>query len=357
MDPLTQGALGAALPQASAHRERIGLAMLCGIAGGMAPDLDVLIRSADDPLLFLEFHRQFTHSLLFIPIGGVCVGTALWWLLGRRRGWPLSDMLRFALLGYATHALLDACTTYGTQLLWPISSQRFAWNNVSIIDPALTLPLVALIITSAWRQQRAYAQLAMIWVVGYLLLGVVARDVAESAGRHLASARGHAEVQVSAKPSFANLLVWKTVYRYNGRFYVDAVRIGRKPVIYPGDSVAELDLQRDLPWLQPNSQHAIDIERFRWFSMDHLALDPNDPYRVIDVRYSLLPHQIAPLWGIALEPARQQAHVEYVTSRNVRDDSFSLLWQMIRGKPLPADAPSNATPHTTANSRQETTGD
>ena len=63
MDPLTQGVLGASLPQASTARSYVGIAGLFGFIAGMAPDLDVLIRSDTDPLLFLEYHRQFTHSL------------------------------------------------------------------------------------------------------------------------------------------------------------------------------------------------------------------------------------------------------------------------------------------------------
>ncbi|MDB2316436.1 metal-dependent hydrolase, partial [Luminiphilus sp.] len=35
-----------------------------------------------------------------------------------------------ALVGYATHGLLDACTTYGTMLLWPFSDARIAWSNI-----------------------------------------------------------------------------------------------------------------------------------------------------------------------------------------------------------------------------------
>ena len=70
MDPLTQGALGAALPQSTAVRGKYaGSAGLFGFLAGMAADLDVLIRSSSDPLLFLEYHRQFTHSLVFIPVG------------------------------------------------------------------------------------------------------------------------------------------------------------------------------------------------------------------------------------------------------------------------------------------------
>ncbi|HBQ42124.1 MAG TPA: metal-dependent hydrolase, partial [Halieaceae bacterium] len=45
MDPLTQGALGAVLPQAVANRRQIVTAGLLGFLSGMAPDLDVLIRS------------------------------------------------------------------------------------------------------------------------------------------------------------------------------------------------------------------------------------------------------------------------------------------------------------------------
>lgn len=344
MDPLSQGALGAALPQSVAKSQRVGLAMLCGFAGGMAPDLDVLIRSSEDPLLFLEYHRQFTHSLLFIPFGGLLVACALWLVFGQQRQWSFKAVLVFCTLGYATHALLDACTTYGTQLLWPFSNARFAWNNVSIIDPLLTLPLLAGVIASRVWRSVTLARIGFCYAIVYLMLGVVARDSAETVGASLAASRGHHSVEVSAKPSFANLLVWKTVYRTEGRFYVDAVRIGFTPDIYPGESIPVLDLARDLPWLKPGSQHAMDIERFRWFSMDHLALDPTSPRRVIDVRYSLLPNQIKPLWGIELDPLRQHQHVGYVTTRDVRDDALGTLWTMLRGKRLTDDIAENEAP-------------
>ncbi|MEM6581360.1 MAG: metal-dependent hydrolase, partial [Pseudomonadota bacterium] len=71
MDPITQGTLGAVLPSGSARkRTQIITAGLLGFLAGMTPDLDVFIRSSEDPLLFLEYHRHFTHSLIFIPIGG-----------------------------------------------------------------------------------------------------------------------------------------------------------------------------------------------------------------------------------------------------------------------------------------------
>jgi len=71
MDPLTQGTLGASLSQSFAgDKKLVKYASILGFLAGMAPDLDLFIRSSEDPLLFLDFHRQFTHSLFFIPIGG-----------------------------------------------------------------------------------------------------------------------------------------------------------------------------------------------------------------------------------------------------------------------------------------------
>ncbi|MFT7286043.1 MAG: inner membrane protein [Halieaceae bacterium] len=335
MDPITQGALGAALPQSVARKGRMGLAILCGVAAGMAPDLDVLIRSADDPLLFLEYHRQFTHSLIFIPVGAGLVAACLWLLLGRYRDWPLREMFFYCLLGYATHALLDACTTYGTMLLWPFSDRRFAWNSVSIIDPLLTLPLLALVGLSRWRRWRWPAALAMVWVVAYLLLGTVMRDRAQELGRELAVQRGHLATEVAAKPSFANILLWKTVYREDGYYYVDAVRLGPRPRSYPGRRIAALDLRRDFPWLDPQSVQGRDVERFRWFSNGYLAADPRFPKRIMDLRYSLLPNEIRPLWSIELDPDTQQsAHVRYLTHREREPQTMGRFRTMLAGRSL-----------------------
>src|SRR5210317_430732 len=158
MDPLTQGVLGASLPQATAANGRTAAAAgLLGFLAGMSADLDVLIRSETDPLLFLEYHRQFSHSLDFIPFGGLLCALLLHALIGRRWGLRFRQSWLFCTLGYATHAVLDACTTYGTMLLWPFSEERIAWNTISIIDPLFTLPLLAGVILAGVRRRPLYA--------------------------------------------------------------------------------------------------------------------------------------------------------------------------------------------------------
>ncbi|KAB2837983.1 metal-dependent hydrolase, partial [bacterium] len=136
MDPLTQGLLGGVAAQAVLRKRVTPAVTVAGILGGMAPDLDVFIRSQANPLLMYEYHRHFTHSLAFIPVGGALVGFLLWLLLRRKP--PLATMLIAAIAGFATHGLLDACTSYGTMLYWPFSRERVAWDNIFIIDPFYT---------------------------------------------------------------------------------------------------------------------------------------------------------------------------------------------------------------------------
>lgn len=331
MDPLTQGALGAALAQAVPTKTKnLGVAGGLGFIAGMAADLDVLIRSSADPLLFLEYHRHFTHSLAFIPVGGLLCALAIQYVLGRR--WQLTFLQTFVCctLGYGTHALLDASTSYGTTLLWPFSEDRLSWSIVPIIDLLFTVPLVTLCVLAALRQTRAFAWAAMLWVGIYLSLGVLQHNAALSMAKQVATSRGHSPTRFEVKPSFANILLWKTVYETSGHFHVDAVRVGLSPEYFDGTVIPKLDVTRDLPWLDAKSQQAKDIQRFSVFSKAFVAEDPEVPNRIFDVRYSFVPNEIRPLWSVEVSPtAELDTHAAYRTHRENPRESFGRLWQML----------------------------
>lgn len=331
MDPLSQGVLGAAAPQA-ASRRFLGLAGLLGFISGMTPDLDVFIRSELDPILFLEYHRQFTHSLVFIPLGGLLCAGVLHGLFARRV-LRFRDTLLYCTLGFATHGLLDACTSYGTQLFWPFSTVRVAWHNISIIDPLFTLPVLVLAVTAAVTRRTRWARFALVWACLYLGFGVVQRERAENAAEQLAESRGHSSVAVEAKPSFGNLLVWKSIYEHAGYYYIDAIRVGARPLTFAGEHVPKLDLRRDFPWLDPASQQARDVERFRWFSHGYLARSATDDDLIIDMRYSALPNRGDGLWGIVLaRDAPPDAHVRYRTMRDTDAATFNTLFAMLTNR-------------------------
>ncbi len=333
MDPLSQATIGALAPQATTKKKKqFAMATLCGAIAGMAPDLDVLIQSKTDPLLFLEYHRQFTHSLLFIPIGGfICAGFI--WLIIRSWRHQFKSLYFYSTLGYATHGLLDSCTSYGTLLFWPITNYRVSWDIISIIDPVFTLPLLALAVLSLIKKQRKFALYGCVFAAMYFALGVLQNHRAVAAGEQLAAERGHTPLSISAKPSFANLLVFKTIYQTKDRYYVDAVRVGWAIKIYEGQSIAKLDLDRDFPQLDKQSQSYKDILRFSWFSQGYVALHPTKTNHVIDVRYSMLPNEIDPLWGIKIPNPNIHEHVDYLMYDRKAGESTRRLLDMLRGRP------------------------
>jgi inner membrane protein len=321
MDPLSQAAFGASLSQSFAEdRKKQVSAMVIGALAGMAPDLDVFINSDFDPLLFLEYHRQFTHSLIFIPFGALLC--ALVFYPFARKKLSFTQVYLFSLLGYATHGLLDACTSYGTQLFWPFSNERIAWNVVSIVDPLFTLPVLFLIILAAYKKNSRYARMAFIYAIIFLSLGAVQKNRAENVMAELALQRGHQIERSHIKPSFANRHLWKLIYEYDGRFYVDAVTLLWDTDIISGASIQKLNVQKDFPWLPDNSQQAKDIERFRWFSNDYLAVSVNDNKLISDVRYSFIPNNIDPMWGIEInkrliDDGDYDAHVFFEMDNNL----------------------------------------
>jgi inner membrane protein len=330
LDPLTQGTLGATLAQSAAKPQKIRAFAVAGAVAGLAPDLDILIRSATDPIVYLEFHRQFSHSLAFIPIGaGLCALVLApllkRWLTGR-------ELYLATLLGYASHGLLDACTSYGTQLFWPFSDLRVAWNLISVVDPLFSVPLFALMAAAAWRRKRALAVAGLAWVLAYLTIAVAQQQRALETATAAAEARGHLPAELTLKPGFANLLIWKAIYLADGHIHVDGIRVVGSGELCPGGRIPLLDLNRDLPWLDPASQQAKDLDRFRWYSGGWLALDPGDPNYVVDVRYAALPNRIDALWGLKLDPgAADSTHSRWHVVRSRRSENLNQLFGLLKG--------------------------
>ena len=330
MDPLTQGALGASLPQTVSKPKYTVLACILGFLSGMAPDLDVFINSKTDPLLFLEYHRQFTHSLIFIPIGGLICATFFYWLFARRSKLSFKHTYLFCTIGYSTHGLLDSCTSYGTQLFWPFSTHRISWDTISIIDPLFTIPLLIFIVWAAIKKQPKIALIGLLWAITYQSIGVAQKYRATTVGWQLVEKRNHEPIRLSTKPTLGNLLLWKVMYETEDRFYMDGVRMGLNTKVYEGSSILKLNTERDFPWLERNSQQARDLKRFAWFSQDYVAVDPDNPNRVFDARYSLIPTETKGLWSIWLNPdAETTEHADYKHDRDAdngkREDFFKML--------------------------------
>ena len=330
MDPLSQGTVGAAFAQSTANKDNLLKIGVIGFLAGLAPDLDVVIQSSTDPILFLEYHRQFTHSLFFIPFGSLLVALLILPLV--KRSMNFKTVYLASLLGYATHGLLDACTSYGTQLFWPFSNERVTWNNISIIDPLFTIPALILLGIAIKSKKKVFSFFAIGWITFYLSLGFVQYERTLSAAIELANSRGHNAERLTLKPSFGNIILWKSIYQHEETFYVDAIRTVESSSWCSGESIRIFDYQYHLPNLDKESQQKRDIERFRWFSQDYLGFN-EDLNLVTDIRYSMIPNQIAPMWGLVIDDKRGlEEHAIWWTSRSLKQSQLDLFKEMLNGK-------------------------
>lgn len=331
MDIVTQGLLGAVAAQSGGDTRDVRLAAFGGAAAAMLADADVLIRSDADPLLVLEYHRHFSHALAFIPIGALIASILLWPLLRKRLTWRRTYW--FALLGYATAGVLDACTSYGTRLLWPFSDTSISWSIVAVVDPLFSAILIVSL-AIAWRtRNRHWAWLGVCLAVSYLGLGAIQHHRALAVAETLASQRGQSPERVLVKPTMGNILLWRSLAINGASANIDAVRVGLfgDTRVYPGTTA---QLVAPTTWADlPHDSHAYrELQRFHGYSDQLLVAHPGDPNYIGDLRYAMLPTGIAPLWGIELTPARPDEPIRFTTRRELTPTMRSRFVDMLLGR-------------------------
>lgn len=153
MDSITQAALGAAVGEAMLGKKIGRQAALLGAVGGTIPDLDVFLTFFYDSLEKISIHRGYSHSILFCLIGAFLFG----WLLKKIKATKpvsFSRLWLFSFLTLFTHVLLDAFTTYGTQLFLPFTDKRVSFDSVNIVDPFYTLPLLIGVLGSVFYYKK-----------------------------------------------------------------------------------------------------------------------------------------------------------------------------------------------------------
>lgn len=334
MDPVTQAVAGGLLAHVAARGKYLRPAFAVGAIAGMAPDLDVLIRSSSDTLMAIEYHRHFSHSFSFVPVIGISVALLAWpWL---RRSYPrllFAQVFCWALLGALSHGVLDAATSYGTRLLWPLSDTRVAWNVISVIDPMFTLPVAFFLLLAVWRRRITFSAVAGFWAVGYLAFAVTQQTRAEAIVMDWAQ-RESIEVQrLLVKPSFANLVVWRGLIDDGERFHSVAVRTlpGAQDQLWPGATV----LRYQPASVEPASRRADDLRRFAHFSSNwqfhYPPMDSGQRIFIGDFRYAIDPAGDRPLWGILLEPGKLSDPVRFQRSRDLPDEERTMFMGRLFG--------------------------
>ena len=214
MDSLTQLVVGAAAGEAVLGKKLGNKAVLWGAVVGTLPDLDVIPGMfIDDPDRLL-FHRGFSHSLVF-----VLIATPLFaWIFSqffRRRNISMREWMLYFGVIFSASILIDAFTTYGTQLLWPLK-YRFEFNTIFVVDPLFTLPLL---ITTVWLlfKKRNLRSRRLLNITGiaissvYLVFTIVNKQAINSVFRSALEDQGVVINRMITNPTPMNQILWTAV--------------------------------------------------------------------------------------------------------------------------------------------------
>jgi inner membrane protein len=327
MDLVTQAVLGSTLAQSGSRSTETRLATGIGFAAGLLADADALIRSSSDTLLTIEYHRHFTHSIFFIPIGALIAAILLWPIVRKRI--VFKRLYRFTLLGYCLSGFIDACTSYGTHLLWPLWDGRISFHLIAIVDPVFTLVLIIALVFAFKRRNKNYARAGLLLAGLYLCLGFIQLQRAETVIESLALERGHQIERMIVKPTFGNILLWRSIYEYEGHFYIDAVRVGIDDRLYSGKSIMKFVLERDGKNIPKGSVLYNDIQRFSTFSDGFIAWHPDHADVLGDVRYSVRPDGLTFLWGIELDLTDPGKHANFAVYRDLSKRARQRFYAML----------------------------
>lgn len=209
MDSLTQIVLGAAVGEATLGKKIGNKAMLYGAIAGTIPDLDVLASHVTDTVTALEIHRGFTHSIVFSVVFGLLLG----WLTSKfEKHKNFKDWALLFFLAFITHPLLDAHTTWGTQLFWPFET-RLAYKNIFVVDPLYTLPFLVFLILTMFqkrssKKRRLYNKLGLIISTTYLIITLILKWIAYYQFEKALQEQEIVYSQIDTRPSPLNSILW-----------------------------------------------------------------------------------------------------------------------------------------------------
>lgn len=216
MDSITQAVLGGAIAELG-FRERLGnKAVIFGACCGLLPDLDI-ITSWHNTWTYIIHHRGFSHSILVLALLTPLLGWA-GYCWGKKNGsyFSWSHLAFWALI---THPILDLFTSYGTQIFWPFSDARLAFDAIAIIDFCYTLPLLLAIVIGyvsklSFRFRKYFATCMFLITTSYLLLGYANNQEAIQLAKQQLESEGNSQQDIKiirATPTLFNIGVWRII--------------------------------------------------------------------------------------------------------------------------------------------------
>lgn len=198
MDSITHTLAGLTIAKAG-FRQRLGKYATAALGiSAVFPDIDFIF-SFWGPFVSLKMHRGFTHSFPGIIVTSLLLAGIF------RLGFRVRNFWAFfgiCLIGNLVHVFFDLMTSFGTQLFYPFSTQRYSLDWLFLLDGVVTASLLAPLIIMKGRPHRALpaARIGLAVLALYLTMAAINHHVALQRFKASLQQRGISYAQVAVLP-------------------------------------------------------------------------------------------------------------------------------------------------------------
>ena len=150
MDNLTHSLTGLMLARAGLNRICPQATAVLVLASNI-PDLDI-VYAMGGGLTYLEYHRHWTHGLLFAPLVALGPLAILWFAARWVKRWQVGGWLScylVSVLGIVGHVLFDSTNAYAVRLGLPLSAEWFSLDIFNVVDAVVLLVLLLAVVAPA----------------------------------------------------------------------------------------------------------------------------------------------------------------------------------------------------------------
>lgn len=232
MDSLTHTLVGLMLSRAGLNRFHLRASAILIVAANI-PDID-LASAVGGAGNYFHYHRGITHAMAFAPVMALLPLLAVRIATRKPIAW-LSGYL-VALLGVASHLMLDFTNLYGIRLYLPFSNAWPRLDITSVIDPwiwtilllAFFGPLISRLVSSEIGGKSATGRGGAIFALLFLLIYDGGRSILHQRAVAVQEARmynGETPRRVAALPSVANPMQWDGIVETDSAFFVHSVNL------------------------------------------------------------------------------------------------------------------------------------
>jgi len=337
VDSITQAVLGAAVSEVLLGKKLGWRAAAWGAFLGTLPDLDVFAMPWLDEAERIRWHRGISHSILVVVLASFAFAWPLARLHRQREvkpktmGWMVFWVL-------STHVLIDCFTTYGTQIFEPFSDQRVSLNNMAIIDPLFTLPLIIGLVCALRFDPGDRRRVSAMWkgvgvsclyvIFSFVMKGWAMRSIHERVVRDLPGAD-----VVAVSPTIFNSILWRGLIEVEEDYMITYWS--------PFDeSESSYD---DIPKLQSlavNYEGKEIFEALKWFARGHWIARTGEDGKVVlvDMRFSEIRDResghMMPIfqWHMSLDKSGEMTAPSMRPEKLNYRSAMSLLWSRMWGK-------------------------